>query len=219
MIKKFYEEEQLPLYIPQEKNSSKNNSNVQSNGTKKYNIYYSKMEIPDKKKSIKIKSRNKLIKSIYNFIDTLFNNKNQKIVLFFFILLLVSFAEYYIDTYIDIFAVKFGLFILFSIPFLIIFLDNESFFQLNSYFEFNFLLLTKFIVLFNKKMNFLEIILLSICANLFQSIYIKKIHMKQYFLTLDGFIDKRNYKLYIFESEIFFIIFGLSINIFIWDIY
>lgn len=215
MIKKFYEEEQLPLYIPQEKNSSKNNSNVQSNGTKKYNIYYSKMEIPDKKKSIKIKSRNKLIKSIYNFIDTLFNNKNQKIVLFFFILLLVSFAEYYIDTYIDIFAVKFGLFILFSIPFLIIFLDNESFFQLNSYFEFNFLLLTKFIVLFNKKMNFLEIILLSICANLFQSIYIKKIHMKQYFLTLDGFIDKRNYKLYIFESEIFFIIFGLSINIFI----
>ena len=36
MIKKFYEEEQLPLYIPQEKNSSKNNSNVQSNGTKKY---------------------------------------------------------------------------------------------------------------------------------------------------------------------------------------
>ena len=71
MIKKFYEEEQLPLYIPQEKNSSKNNSNVQSNGTKKYNIYYSKMEIPDKKKSIKIKSRNKLIKSIYNFIDTL----------------------------------------------------------------------------------------------------------------------------------------------------
>ena len=201
----FYNEEQLPLYIPKEKNITTNipsnnskysfTSQKQINDSKKPKNQKSK-EIPDKKKPMNTKKNNKIITALYNFFNILFNNKNKKIILFFFILILTSYIEFVIDKFIDIFALKFAVSILFSIPYLIIILDNESFFQLNSDFELNFLIFLKLIILFNKKMNFIEIILMSLNANLFTSFFTKKMHLKQYFYTLDGYIDKRFYKIY-----------------------
>ena len=218
-----YNEEQLPLYIPREKNIT---TNIPSNNSK-YLITFQKQindskkpknkkskEIPDKKKPMNTKKNNKIITALYNFFNILFNNKNKKIILFFFILRLTSYLEFVIDKFIDIFALKFAVSILFSIPYLIIILDNESFFQLNSDFELNFLIFLKLLILFNKKMNFIEIILMSLNANLFTSFFTKKMHLKQYFYTLDAYIDKRFYKIYVFESEIIFIFFGFMINFF-----
>ena len=218
-----YDDEKLPLYIRNKKNNIQKNSHIKSqnptsskkqiNKTINAKMVLNGKELPDNKKLINETATNGLIIAIYNFINILFNNKNKKIILFFFILILVAYIEFFIDKFIDIFALKFAIFILFSIPYLIIILDNESFFQLNSDFELNFLVFMKLIVLFNKKMNFFEIILISINANLFQSIFIKKIHMKQYFYSLDGYIDKINYKIYIFESEFYFIICSFVITI------
>jgi hypothetical protein len=218
-----FDEERLPLYIKNNKitnnynsfNKSQNSitSPKQIDNNKKSKINSKNKEISDEKKLIKLKATNKLVISIYNFINILFNNKNKKIILFFFILILAGYIEYFIDKFIDIFALKIAMSILFLIPYLIIILDNETFFQLNSDFELNFLVFMKLIILLNKKMNFLEIILLSINANLFKSVFIKKMHVKQYFYSLDGYIDKLSYKTYIFESEIYFIILGFIINI------
>ena len=218
-----FDEELLPLYIQNKKYTSKNNSNIKSQNSitshkqidnikKSKNIFKSK-ELSDEKKLTKLKTTNKLVTALYNFINILFNNKNQKIILFFFSLIIAGYIEYFLDKFVDLFALKLAIFILFSIPYLIIILDNEPFFQLNSNFELNFLIFMKLIVLLNKKMNFLEIILLSINANIFQSIFIKKMHVKQNFYSLDGYIDKLSYKIYIFESEIYFIICGFIINI------
>ena len=219
-----YEEEQLPLYIPKRISQNKNTeamnsinyytSKTQINGINKTKFFQINKDNSDKKKKELIKSTNIYITAIINFIKILFNYKNPKIVLFFFILVFTSYIEFFTDKFIDIFALKFAIFILFSIPYLIIILDNETFFQLNSDFELNFLIFLKIIILFNKKMNFFEIIIFSFSANLFQSIFVKKIHVKQYFFTLDGYIDKLSYKIYIFESEILLIIFGVIINIF-----
>ena len=218
-----FDEERLPLYIKNNKITNNNNSFNNSlnsitsprqiDNNKKSIINSKNKEISDEKKLIKLKATNKLVISIYNFINILFNNKNKKIILFFFILILAGYIEYFIDKFIDIFALKIAMSILFLIPYLIIILDNETFFQLNSDFELNYLVFMKLIILLNKKMNFLEIILLSINANLFKSVFIKKMHVKQYFYSLDGYIDKLSYKTYIFESEIYFIILGFIINI------
>ena len=218
----FYDEEQLPLYIKNTNNGIKNvslNKSQNSNGYQKRNnnkikdpILIKNKKKSDKDKLMKIETENKFIKYIYDFFILLFNNKNKKILLFFLILNITAYIEYFIDTFIDNLAIKFAVFILFSIPYLIIILDNESFFQLNSDFELNFLVFLKLAIFFNKKMNFLELFLFSLNANLFKSIYVKKIHLKQYFYTLDGYLDEINYKIYIIESEINFIISGIVIN-------
>ena len=220
----FYDEEQLPLYIKNTNNriinvslnKSQNSSSSpkqNNNKIKSKNIIKSK-ENPDKKKLMKIEEQeNKFIKYINNFFILLFNNKNKKIILFFLILNIVAYIEYFIDKFIDNLAIKFAVFILFSIPYLILILDNEPFFHLNSYFEFNFLIFLKLVIFFSKKMNFFELFIFTLNANLFKSIYVKKIHLKQYFYILDGYLDKITYKIYIFESEIFFIISGIIINI------
>ena len=217
----FYDEEQLPLYIPKSQSqyrnsSSKNLQNIttsqnQINGTKNKKYFSKNIDIHDKIKPNN--KENKLVKYIYSFMNILFNNKNTKITLFFFILICTSYIEYFLDKFIDIFALKFAVFILFLIPYLIIILDNESFFQLNSDFELNFLILLKITILFNKKMNFFEIIFFSLCANLFKSFFVKKIHMKQCIYSLDGYINKYIYKISVFESEINFIIIGFVLNI------
>ena len=213
----FYDEEQLPLYIPKNKNQHLNSSSIKSQNISQYQNQLNGTKIPKTfSKDIDmndINKENKLIKSIYSFIKILFNSKNPKISIFFSILIITSYIEYFIDKYIDIFALKFAIFILFSIPYLIIILDNESFFKLNSTFELNFLIFLKLTVLFNKKMNFFEIILFSISANLFTSFFVKKIHMKQCIFSLDGYINKYIYKISVFESETNFIIFGFVVNI------
>ena len=144
----FYDEEQLPLYIKNTNNGIKNvslNKSQNSNGYQKRNnnkikapILIKNKKKSDKDKLMKIETENKFIKYIYDFFILLFNNKNKKILLFFLILNITAYIEYFIDTFIDNLAIKFAVFILFSIPYLIIILDNESFFQLNSDFELNF---------------------------------------------------------------------------------
>jgi hypothetical protein len=103
--------------------------------------------------------------------------------------------------------------ILFLIPYIVITLENEIFFQVNSIFELSYIINLKFIILFNKNMNFYEIITLTLCASLFESIFIKKMHVKQYYYTLDGIVNKITYKVYVFESEINLIICGFVCNI------
>ena len=217
----FYDEEQLPLYAPKIKNHYINSSSINSqnlspiqnqlNETKKQKSFSKNIDTQDK---TKVRNKeNKLFQPIYSFIEILFNNKNPKTIIFFFILILTSYIEYFIDNFIDIFALKFAIFILFSIPYLIIILDNEYFFKLNSQFELNFLIFYKITILFNKKMNYFEIILISICANLFTSFFVKKIHMKQCIFSLDGYVDKFIYKITVFESEINFIIISFIVNI------
>ena len=218
-----YNEEQLPLYIPNKTNYKQNisfkysknsrESEQESNDIKKSKNLSKNKEISNKNTFTKTKKNNKFIIYITDFFNILFNNKNKKIILFFFILILVSYIEYLIDKLIDIFPLKFAIFILFSIPYLIIILDNDSFFQLNSDFELKFLIFLKLIILFNKKMNFIEIIIFAINANLFNSFFVKKMHLKQYFYTLEGYIDNITYKTYVFESEIYFIISGYVTNI------
>ena len=217
----FYDEEQLPLYVPKIKNHYINSSSINSqnlspiqnqlNETKKQKSFSKNIDTQDK---IKVRNKeNKLFQPIYSFIEILFNNKNPKTIIFFFILILTSYIEYFIDNFIDIFALKFAIFILFSIPYLIIILDNEYFFKLNSQFELNFLIFYKITILFNKKMNYFEIILISICANLFTSFFVKKIHMKQCIFSLDRYVNKFIYKITVFESEINFIIISFIVNI------
>ena len=218
----FYKEDQLPLYIPKRKRQNKNIEEINSinsytsktpiNGVNRAKPFSINKDNSNKKKIDQIKHEKFYIANIFNFIKILFNYNNPKIVLFFFILVFTSYIEFFIDKFIDIFALKFAISILFSIPYLIIILDNESFFKLNSDFELNYLIFLKIIILFNRKMNYFEIIIFSLCANSFQSIYVKKMHVKQYFFTLDGYIDKLSYKIYVFESEILFIIFGFIIN-------
>ena len=111
----FYDEEQLPLYIPKNQSQYKNSSSInlqniitsqnQINGTKNKKSFSKKIDIHDKIKSNN--KENKLVKYIYSFMNILFNNKNTKITLFFFILICTSYIEYFIDKFIDIFALKF----------------------------------------------------------------------------------------------------------------
>ena len=97
-----YNEEQLPLYIPREKNIT---TNIPSNNSK-YLITFQKQindskkpknkkskEIPDKKKPMSTKKNNKIITALHNFFNILFNNKNKKIILFFFILIFSLFLK------------------------------------------------------------------------------------------------------------------------------
>ena len=210
------DEEQLPLYIHKEKIKSKNiykyNDKRQQQDTKNYNEKYIYKSAKDNKKLIPIKNTHKIINYIRNFISILFNNKEQKVFYFFILLIIAEYLEYFFDTFIDLFSIKFVIFIIFLIPFLIIILDNQFFFELNSYFELNFLIFLKLIILFNKKMNFIEIFFISISANLFEILFIKKIHMNQYYFSLDGYLDKLSYKINVFESEFNFIIFGFIFN-------
>ena len=210
------DEEQLPLYIHKEKIKSKNiykyNDKRQQRDTKNYNEKYIYKSAKDNKKLIPIKNTHKIINYIRNFISILFNNKEQKVFYFFILLIIAEYLEYFFDTFIDLFSIKFVIFIIFLIPFLIIILDNQFFFELNSYFELNFLIFLKLIILFNKKMNFIEIFFISISANLFEILFIKKIHMNQYYFSLDGYLDKLSYKINVFESEFNFIIFGFIFN-------
>ena len=160
----------------------------------------------------KIYSENKYISPIKKFFSTLFNCEHLKVVYLFFLLIAVEIGEYFIDSFIDLFPIKFSISILFIIPYIVITLDNEIFFQLNSAFELNFLIHFKFIFLFNKNLNFIEIILITLCGTIFESIFIKKMHVSQYYYSLDGKINKKQYKIYIFESEIYLIIAAFVCN-------
>ena len=221
----FKNEEQLPLYQVEDndkklKYSKKTKYNYKSKKdyriNNKYQIDSDDESYHDNKnfKSLKqLYAENKYIRQIKNFIGILFNNKHLKVVYLFFILLLAETFEYFIGTFINYFPVKFSTSILFLIPYIIITLENEIFFQLYSTFELNFLICLKIIILLNKKMNLYEIIMMTLCAVLLESIFIKKIHVRQYYYSLDGNTNKKAYKIYVFESEIILIVIGIICNI------
>ena len=224
-------EEELPLYHVED---SDKEINYYSNRTKyKYkskkfnkNKYYKKTKYEinsdeDEHDNKKLKSlkklyiENKFFTPIKKFFGILFNNKNPKVIYLFFILIFTEIIEYFIDTFINLFPVKFSMSILFLIPYIIITLENEIFFQLNSTFELNFLINMKLIIVFNKNMKYSEIIMLTLCSTIFESLFIKKMHVNQYYYSLDGNINKIIYKTYVFESEIYLMIVGFLCNSFV----
>ena len=224
------DEEELPLYHVEDSDkevnyySSKTKYRYKSKKKLAKDRYYKKtkyqinndMQDHDNKKFESLKKlyfSNKIISSIKNFFCILFNSKHPKVIYLFFLLILSELIEYFIDTYINFFPVKFSMSILFLIPYIIITLENEIFFQVNSIFELNFIVNLKLIIMFNKNMNFYEIIILTLCATLFESVFIKKMHVSQYYYTLDGIVNKITYKVYVFESEINLIICGFVCNI------
>ena len=226
----YKDEEELPLYHVEDSDkevnyyANKTKYKYKTKSSKNKNRYYKNTKYQldsesdhDNKKYKplkKIYNENKLIKYIRKFFGILFNTQNIKVFYSFCILILVEMLEYYIDTLIDYFPIKFSISILCLIPYIIIILENEIFFQLNSIFELNFLLLLKFIILLNKNMNLYDILLLTICGTLFENIYLKKIYVSQYYYSLDA-INKKTYKAYVFESEIYLIIVGFISNIYI----
>ena len=226
----YKDEEELPLYHVEDsekeidyyynktkyKYKSKKSSKNRYYKNKKNQLINNESD-HDNKKLKKLKNLytdNRIITSLKKNLFILFNNKYPKVTFLFFILILIEIIEYYIDSFIDHFPVKFSLSILFIIPYIVITLENEKFFQLNSIFELNFLIYLKLILLFNKKMNFIEILLIVLNATIFDCIFIKKMHVTQYYFSLDGNINKKEYKTYIFESEIYFIVFGFICNIY-----
>ena len=225
----FKDEEQLPLYhvddsekeIYYYQNKTKNKYKSKKTRKKKYEKK-TKYEIDNddsdhdnkKLKSLKkIYNENKFITSIKKFFCILFNNKHFKVVYLFFILILAEFFEYFIDSFIDFFPVKFSVSIIFLIPYIVITLENEIFFQLYSTFELNYLIYLKLIIVFNKNMNYFEILMITLCAAMFESIFIKKMHVNQYYYSLDGNINKKAYKVHVFESELGLIVIGIICNI------
>ena len=226
----YKDEEELPLYHVEDsdkeinyyptktKYKSKKSSKIRFYKKTKYQFNNDDEFDYDNKniKSLKkLYQENRYLSSIKKFLNILFNCNNLKVVYLFFILITVEFIEYFIDTFIDFFPIKFSMSILFIIPYIVITLDNEIFFQLNSSFELYFLIHLKLLVLFNKYMTFKEIIVVTICSTMFEIIFIKKIHVNQYYVSLDGIISKVDYKIYVFESEIFLLLLGFFSNFFV----
>ena len=221
----FKDEEELPLYhvenSDQEINYYTNKIKYKSKKSSKKRFKKTKYQFDNEEsdhdnkniKSLKkLYTENKFITSTKKYFSILFNTVNIKVVYLFFVLIIIENFEYFIGTFIDLFPVKFSLSILFIIPYIVITLDNEIFFELNSAFELNFLIHLKLLILFNKNMTFLEIISVTLCSTMFEIIFIKKMHVNQYYISLDGIINKKAYKIYVFESEIFLLIFGFTSN-------
>ena len=147
----YKDEEELPLYHVEDSDkevnyyANKTKYKYKTKSSKNKNRYYKNTKYQldsesdhDNKKYKplkKIYNENKLIKYIRKFFGILFNTQNIKVFYSFCILILVEMLEYYIDTLIDYFPIKFSISILCLIPYIIIILENEIFFQLNSIFE------------------------------------------------------------------------------------
>ena len=174
----------------------------------------------DDKKAISLeevhnKNKNKFnyyMNKIANLYFMLFNKNYPKVRYLFYILIIVGLVEYKIDSYIQVFPIKFSMFIIFLIPYIAITLDNEIFLQLHSVFELKFLLLFKIMILFNKNMNFYELISLCLASNFWDSIFIKKNYINQNYFSLSNKIDRTIYKKFIFDSHKIFLIIGYICN-------
>ena len=195
--------EQPSVYMIRHKNKKKYvkaKRNFYQDHDNKKEIYLEEMHNKNK--------YNYYFNKIANLYFMLFNKNNPKVRYLFYVLIIVELIEYKIDTYIEVFPIKFSIFIIFLIPYIAITLENEIFLQLYSIFELKFLLLFKIMILFNKNMNFYELILLCFVANFWDVIFIKKNYINQNYFSLSNKIDRVSYKKFIFDSYKTFLITG-----------
>ena len=182
--------------------------NINEDEIKKLNDNDNKKEFALKKLQ---KNKNIIINQIKKIYFSLLDKKNPQIRYIFYILVLISYIEFFFINLTDIFVLKFSVSLIFLVPLVIIIIEYETFFKVCSLFEYNSLFLIKILVLFSSKFTFIDILIFNLFQNGIYSYFVKKLYIFNEYLG-NEVKDRKILRVNIFISNFKLLLFGYFSN-------
>ena len=101
---------------------------------------------------------------------------------------------------------------IFTVPLLVFLIENEKFLKIDSFFELSTIITIKLLLIFNKSLNFLEVLTSAILLNLFDIFFTKKYYLNNDESLSEETKDKNIRKLNQFRFNFKFLLTGFIIN-------
>jgi len=101
---------------------------------------------------------------------------------------------------------------IFTVPLLVFLIENEKFLKIDSFFELSTIITIKLLLIFNKSLNFLEVLTSAILLNLFDIFFTKKYYLNNDESLSEETKDKNIRKLNQFRFNFKFLLTGYIIN-------